>query len=88
MPKSISSVATDEKSIEAARPARVVSVHDLGLPDLKEEDVDEGRELAGDVRHVFTQEEKDAVKRKIDRRVLPILAAVYFSQFLDKNSLK
>jgi MFS transporter, ACS family, allantoate permease len=87
MSSTLVKVLTDEKSIEAPHDA-VVSVHPVDFPDLKEEDADEGRQLAGDFRHVFTKEEEDAVKRKVDRRVLPLLAAVYFTQFLDKNSLK
>ncbi|KAL8279637.1 hypothetical protein RQP46_007950 [Phenoliferia psychrophenolica] len=52
-----------------------------------EEDKDEAQKIAGDERNEITQEEDDAVKRKVDLRVVPLLAAVYFSQFLDKNSL-
>ncbi|GAA5880419.1 hypothetical protein JCM16303_003937 [Sporobolomyces ruberrimus] len=65
---------------------RIVPVADSSLPAIAE-DVDEGAALAGEVATIFTQEEKDAVRRKLDRRVVPILAAVYFSQFLDKNSI-
>ncbi|GAA6010713.1 hypothetical protein JCM10207_005809 [Rhodosporidiobolus poonsookiae] len=57
------------------------------LPDVKEEEEDEGAAVAGFERHSYTEEEEKAVKRKLDRRVIPILAAVYFSQFFDKNSL-
>lgn len=45
-----------------------------------EKDVDEAQAIAGDLRHAITQEEDDAIRRKVDRRVIPILAAVYFSQ--------
>ncbi|GAA5836312.1 hypothetical protein JCM11251_001460 [Rhodosporidiobolus azoricus] len=58
-----------------------------GLPEVKEEDEDEGAGIAGFERQAYTEEEERAVCRKIDRRVIPILAAVYFSQFFDKNSL-
>lgn len=43
---------------------------------------DEGRRLAGDERNIFTEEESEAVKRKVDRVVVPLLALVYFTQFL------
>lgn len=49
-------------------------------------DVDEAAELAGEVAQDFTVEEDAAVRRKLDRRILPLLAIVYWSQFLDKNS--
>ncbi|GAA5910428.1 hypothetical protein JCM8208_004474 [Rhodotorula glutinis] len=57
------------------------------LADVDEKDEDEGAHVAGYQRNEYTQEEADAVKRKLDRRVMPLLAAVYFSQFFDKNSL-
>lgn len=49
---------------------------------------DQARALAGDERRIFTEEESEAVKRKMDRLIIPILCAVYFSQFLDKTALK
>ncbi|BGP17373.1 hypothetical protein JCM10213v2_005391 [Rhodosporidiobolus nylandii] len=58
-----------------------------GLPDVPEKDEDEGAKIAGYERQQVSQEEMDAVGRKIDRRVLPLLAITYFSQFWDKNSL-
>jgi hypothetical protein len=36
----------------------------------------------GYVRNEITAEEDEAVKRKLDRLLLPLLASVYFSQFL------
>ncbi|GAA5820323.1 hypothetical protein JCM11251_005574 [Rhodosporidiobolus azoricus] len=57
------------------------------LPAIVEDDLDEGAKLAGTVATQFTEEEQNAVRRKIDRVVVPLLAAVYFSQFLDKNSI-
>ncbi|KAI5479095.1 MFS transporter, allantoate permease [Pseudohyphozyma bogoriensis] len=81
---------TTSLSIDPEKDAFKTAVAPVYLPGLEavgEKDEDEARAIAGDVRHEFTQEESDAVKRKVDRRVIPILAAVYFSQFLDKNSL-
>ncbi|GAA5950668.1 hypothetical protein JCM3765_000572 [Sporobolomyces pararoseus] len=80
------SQSTCDKKVEEGF-GKVIAVADSSLPVIDEDDVDEGAKLAGEVATIFTQEEKDAVRRKLDRRVVPILAAVYFSQFLDKNSL-
>jgi ACS family allantoate permease-like MFS transporter len=49
-------------------------------------DADEAAQVAGDVAQAFTADEEDAVRRKLDRRILPLLAIIYFSQYLDKNS--
>lgn len=49
-------------------------------------DADEAADVAGDVAQTFTADEDDAVRRKLDRRILPLLAIIYFSQYLDKNS--
>ncbi|BGP17419.1 hypothetical protein JCM10213v2_005451 [Rhodosporidiobolus nylandii] len=58
------------------------------LPGISEKDeVDEGARVAGLERQEVTQDEMDAVGKKLDRRLLPIMALVYFSQFWDKNSL-
>lgn len=46
---------------------------------IKDEDADEARKLVGDKRVVFSEEEQARVRRKIDWRVPPILAAVYFT---------
>lgn len=51
------------------------------------EDSDEARKLGGDVRTEYSEEEQLAVKKRLDWRVIPLLAAVYLSQFLDKTSL-
>ncbi|KAG0662526.1 hypothetical protein C6P46_003267 [Rhodotorula mucilaginosa] len=50
-------------------------------------DADEAAQVAGDVAQAFTADEEDAVRRKLDRRILPLLAIIYFSQYLDKNSI-
>ena len=50
------------------------------LPAVDEDDKDEAQAIVGDERNEITQEEDDAVKRKVDMRVVPLLAAVYFSQ--------
>lgn len=49
-------------------------------------DADEAANVAGDIAQTFTADEEDAVRRKLDRRILPLLASIYFSQYLDKNS--
>lgn len=54
---------------------------------LEESSSDEARKLAGDVRTIYTEVEQNAVRRKLDMRLLPLLAIVYFSQFLDKLTL-
>lgn len=51
------------------------------LADVDEKDEDEGAHVAGYERNEYTQEEADAVKRKLDRRVMPLLAAVYLYVF-------
>ncbi|KAK4701925.1 MFS transporter, ACS family, allantoate permease, partial [Phenoliferia sp. Uapishka_3] len=76
MPASLSTtISRDTKSDDKNEKARVTV-----LPHVEEEDKDEAQAIAGDERNEITQEEDDAVKRKIDKRVIPILAAVYFSQ--------
>ncbi|GAA6060014.1 hypothetical protein JCM10212_001172 [Sporobolomyces blumeae] len=83
---STASLSTCDKKEEEGI-GRAIPVNESSLPTISENDVDEGARLAGDVATVFTDEEKDAVRRKLDRRVVPLLAAVYFSQFLDKQSI-
>ncbi|GAA5932491.1 uncharacterized protein JCM15063_001242 [Sporobolomyces koalae] len=80
------SLHSEDKKLEAGA-ASVLAVAEKGLDTISEANQDEALKLAGTERQFFTQEEMDAVKKKIDRRVIPLLAAVYFSQFLDKNSL-
>ncbi|GAA6061726.1 hypothetical protein JCM10212_000459 [Sporobolomyces blumeae] len=85
-----SSIVSSEKKLEdggATTGVLAVVEADNTLHTIDEKDQDEALRLAGAERQVFTQEEMDAVKRKVDRRIIPLLAAVYFSQFLDKNSL-
>ncbi|GAA5954410.1 hypothetical protein JCM21900_006802 [Sporobolomyces salmonicolor] len=89
MSSSISSASMTEKKVDDV-PSATAALHavDTGrLSLIKEEDSDEALKIAGGERQVFTREESDAVKRKVDRRIMPLLAAVYFGQFLDKNSL-
>ncbi|GAA5950141.1 hypothetical protein JCM3765_004212 [Sporobolomyces pararoseus] len=85
------SLHSEDKKLEAGERGETsvlaVVESDNVLHTINEKDGDEGLRLAGAERQVFTQEEMDAVKRKLDRRIIPLLAAVYFSQFLDKNSL-
>lgn len=85
------SLHSEDKKLEAGERGEtsvlaVVEADNI-LHTIDEKDQDEGLKLAGAERQVFTQEEMDAVKKKLDRRIIPLLAAVYFSQFLDKNSL-
>lgn len=80
--ESVTTFDTDkEKEIPLAR---IVTA----LSSLKEEsNSDEARAIVGDVALEFTQEESDAVRRKLDYRILPCLVLVYGSQFADKTSL-
>lgn len=55
------------------------------LADVDEKDEDEGAHVAGYQRNEYTQEEADAVKRKLDRRVMPLLAAVYLYVFRSRH---
>ncbi|GAA5856851.1 hypothetical protein JCM8547_008873 [Rhodosporidiobolus lusitaniae] len=82
---SFSSDAMSDKKYEEGR-GRAVLATDPTLGAIGE-DMDEGAQLAGEVAQTFTDEEMNAVRRKIDLRMVPLLAAVYFSQFLDKNSI-
>lgn len=54
---------------------------------LQSSNVDEAYKLAGKVAITFTKGESDDVRRKIDKRIPVLCAAVYFSQFLDKTLL-
>lgn len=85
------SLFSEDKKLEGGERAEtsVLAVvdNDSKLYTISEKDQDEGLKLAGVERQLFSDEESEAVKRKLDRRILPLLAAVYFSQFLDKNSL-
>lgn len=76
------SFQSDDKKLEGGEGATTsvlaVVENDNVLHTIAEKDQDEGFKLAGAERQVFTQEEMDAVKRKIDRRVIPLLAAGVF----------
>lgn len=56
--------------------------------DTKNEFTQQARRLSSRLREYGSHsvQEFDAVKRKVDKRLLPILAAVYFSQFLVRSS--
>ncbi|GAA5983153.1 hypothetical protein JCM10908_000174 [Rhodotorula pacifica] len=83
---STASESTTEKKAEEGY-GRIVPARS-GLHAIAEDgDADEAANIAGEVAQEFTIEENDAVRRKLDRRILPILALTYFSQFLDKNSI-
>ncbi|GAA6036781.1 hypothetical protein JCM8097_003476 [Rhodosporidiobolus ruineniae] len=82
---STASITTLDKKEEGG--VAVYPAQSAALPLVKEEDEDEGAMIAGLERNEYTEEEAAAVTRKLDRRVIPILALVYFSQFFDKNSL-
>ncbi|UZJ55735.1 hypothetical protein CBS101457_005055 [Exobasidium rhododendri] len=49
--------------------------------------VDEAYRVAGQVAITFTAAESNAVRRKIDKRIPVLCAAIYFSQYLDKTLL-
>ncbi|GAA5840099.1 hypothetical protein JCM9279_002277 [Rhodotorula babjevae] len=78
--------STCDKKLEEGV-GRTVAVSDSPLAAISEEDGDEGAKLAGDTAVTFTKEEEAAVRRKVFIRIVPLLAAVYFSQFLDKGSV-
>ncbi|GAA6019913.1 hypothetical protein JCM10207_003334 [Rhodosporidiobolus poonsookiae] len=84
---SFTSASTVDKKLEEGQgrvgPASTFSP--LAL--IAEDEQDEGARIAGEVAQKFSEEEMEVVRKKIDRRVVPLLAAVYFSQFLDKNSI-
>lgn len=67
-------VQLDEEKKEMATTA-VISVDEKAAFDAFAKG-DEALELAGAVRHEYTEEESKAIRRKIDFRVIPILAAV------------
>ncbi|BGP40259.1 hypothetical protein JCM10449v2_004217 [Rhodotorula kratochvilovae] len=82
-----STTSIEKKYDDGTRATTMHAAHPV-LSHVKEEaDEDEGARIAGYEANEYTEEEERAVKRKLDRRVIPILAAVYFSQFFDKNSL-
>ncbi|BGP17421.1 hypothetical protein JCM10213v2_005453 [Rhodosporidiobolus nylandii] len=80
---SLSTTTTLDKSKEEGNAGVYPSLG--GLPDVPEKDEDEGAKIAGYERQEVSQEEMDAVGRKIDRRILPLLAVTYFSQFWDNG---
>ncbi|BGP16255.1 hypothetical protein JCM10213v2_004253 [Rhodosporidiobolus nylandii] len=86
-PSGTSESTFDKKLEGGGRAAVAAAAAESTLPALAEEDMDEGAKLAGSEAVYFTEEEQNAVRRKLDFRILPLLAAVYFSQFLDKNSI-
>ncbi|BGP24712.1 hypothetical protein JCM10295v2_003631 [Rhodotorula toruloides] len=75
-------LSTMDKKLEEGH-GHTVPVNTLAAI-IEDGELDEGAKIVGDVAHNITQEEDDAVRRKLDMRILPILAFVYFSQFLDK----
>jgi ACS family allantoate permease-like MFS transporter len=80
---SITSTAFDEKDSEQGQFVENKVSSPSFLPIVVEEsDADEALKVVGYVRNEITAEEDEAVKRKLDRLLLPLLASVYFSQFL------
>jgi len=70
----------DIQSVEEKRPASELSSEPV--------DGDEALHLVGAERTVqFSEEYNLKLRRKLDRLIPPICAAVYFTQFLDKTSL-
>lgn len=62
-------------------------VVDMGAT-TKGEVADEGYELFDDANpQTFTQEQKDAVRRKIDLHLLPLMCALYGLNYVDKVAL-
>lgn len=67
---SFTSDATSTKKDEGYSRAVVAAEPSSGLPAINDEDEgDEAEKVAGEVAQVFTEEEQNAVRRKIDRRV-------------------
>ncbi|TNY19702.1 MFS general substrate transporter [Rhodotorula diobovata] len=81
--------STEDKKLEDGHGHVVAAGSESPLSAIVESDGegDEGAELAGDVPLEYTEEEVKAVRRKVYTRIVPLLAGVYFSQFLDKNSI-
>jgi ACS family allantoate permease-like MFS transporter len=74
-----SSYLSEDKKEELRSPGRPSATAKPALQEIKEEDADEARKLVGDERVIFSEEEMARVRSKIDWRVPPILAAVYFT---------
>ncbi|POY70485.1 hypothetical protein BMF94_6553 [Rhodotorula taiwanensis] len=82
-----STTSIDKESKNGFAPVSALKPVDSILPTVSEDAEDEAMKIVGHERNEVTEAEMKAVTKKIDRRVLPLLAAVYFSQFFDKNSL-
>ncbi|GAA5958728.1 hypothetical protein JCM8115_000336 [Rhodotorula mucilaginosa] len=82
-----STTSIDKQEKDGFQPVSALRPVDSVLPAVAEDDEDEAVKIVGHERNEVSQAEMDAVTRKVDRRILPILAAVYWSQFYDKNSL-
>jgi hypothetical protein len=55
--------------------------------DLAGGQVDEAYRVAGQTAIAFSDDESRAVRRKIDKRIPVLCAAIYFCQYLDKTLL-
>ena len=83
----------DEHSKAEEEQKHAVHVSDYKAPSSEDLDIRSGEKLdeafrvAGKVAMEYTEEESRAVRRKIDKRIPLLCAAVYFSQYLDKTLL-
>lgn len=84
---SVSEFESSEKKEGIVVKDSVVDSEKQGAHTSDDDTSDEARKLAGDVRTIYTEEEQNAVRRKLDMRLLPLLSIVYLSQFLDKSTL-
>jgi len=76
----------DEKKLYESEAGVTAVPHD-DKSDTDGGDVDDALKLAGAVAHHFDEKYMTRLKHKIDWHIMPILIAVYFTQFLDKNIL-
>lgn len=65
-----------ESTKDGFQPVSVLHAVKSDLPTVSEGAEDEGAKVAGYERNEVTEAEMKAVTRKIDRRILPLLAAV------------
>jgi hypothetical protein len=64
-------------------PSTKVNTHHL----LRDQDLDEAAKLLQDFNDEITPEQNGLIRRKIDRRLMPLMCTVYFIQYLDKTTL-
>jgi len=81
-----SSPIDDEKKVYESE----AGVHTVPIDSHSDTDVldgDDALKLVGEHARIFDDKYNKRLRRKIDLHIMPILIAVYFTQFLDKNIL-